>query len=404
MNKLLKLILVIVAVITVCVQTTDANSWSGPVLISDGSSTGWCYPQVAVDGEYVHVVWRNDAAYTTQYRRSTDNGSEWNSIKTLIYAGGGSYYPHVAASGQYVHVVWKGNKIAYCRSTDYGATFANGIDLAASQISPWLPDVAAYGENVYVVWIEAGVAAEDIYLTRSTDNGATWSAPQNLTAGDSVQHDNVRVAAYNNNVYVVWTQDDTVNNEDVMFMRSTNLGVNWSSPITLWNNTGSSRDVSIAAYGSNVYVTTDNSTTGPLQLKSTDSGASFGTSTSLGNGDDRQPEVDATAAYTSYGCNVSLRSSNNGIYVSTGPGTEQKIGTINPSTNSCMADIGANDTIDMHVVYNSRDGSGNHQIYHYHYPSTTGGPTVTELGMIIMTLGLLTIGAYVIMRRQRVAA
>ncbi len=402
MNKLLKWVLVTVVVTSVLVQTAGAQGWGSPVRISDGGSTGWWYPQVAVEDDYVHVVWRDAAATFTQYRRSTNSGGTWDSIKTLIYAGGGgSYNPHVAVSGQYVHVVWKGQQIPYARSTDYGATFANAVDLA-SHTSTWIPDVAAYGSKVYVIWEDE--TNDDIYLRRSTDNGANWLASQNLTSADSNEHDMIRVAAYGDNVYIVWAQQDAIDDEDVMFIRSTDSGVNWSAPVTLWNDTSGMRDVSVAAYGSNVYVLRDDSTNGPLQRKSTDSGASFGVSTSIGNGDDRQPEVDATAAYTNNGCNVYLHDSDNGLYVSTGPGTQQKIGTYSPSTSACMADIGANDTNDMHVVYNSQDGSGNQQIYQYHYPSSPPGvPTVSEWGLIVMAVLLLTVGAIVILRRRRVA-
>jgi hypothetical protein len=264
--------------------------------------------------------------------------------------------------------------------------------------------VATYGSKVYVIWVDA--ITDDIYLTRSTNDGTSWLASQNLTVADSNEHDMIRVAAYNNNVYIVWAQSDTVDDEDVVFIRSTDSGVTWSAPFILWNNTGSARDVSVAAYGSNVYVVMDDSTIGPLQRKSTNSGASFGAPTSIGNGDDRQPEVDATAAYTGNGCNVYLSSL--GIYVSTGPGTQQNIGTISPSTNSCQADIGANDTNDMHVVYNSWDGSNKHQIY-YCYSSSPPGPgggdipTVSEWGLIIMAALLMAAGAVVILRRRRVA-
>jgi hypothetical protein len=212
---------------------------------------------------------------------------------------------------------------------------------------------------VYVVWWDE--TDNHIYLRRSTNDGASWLTEQNLGTTDF--DGDLRIAAYANNVYLTWTKNPGAV-ADIMFMRSTDSGVTWSTPVVLWSHFGSSNDISIAAYESNVYVNQQYEG-GPKQRKSTDSGASFGSSTSLGNGDLRQPEVDATAAYTSYGCTVYLRDF---IYVSTGPGTEQKL-TGYTSSATCMADIGANDTGDMHVVYNSEDGSGNDQIYYLHYSS-----------------------------------
>ena len=42
--------------------------------------------------------------------------------------------------------------------------------------------VSASGDNVYVVWNDNSTGRSDIYFTKSTNGGVTFSNPQNLNA------------------------------------------------------------------------------------------------------------------------------------------------------------------------------------------------------------------------------
>ncbi|MBU0640341.1 MAG: hypothetical protein KKB50_15870 [Planctomycetes bacterium] len=329
----------------------QAEDWEGPTLLSSG--TNWGKPRVAVSGDYVHVVWQDYGVSTLQYRRSTDGGDTWEPIVTMPTSGV-VHNPAIAASGSYVNIVYRGSShnIYLFRSTNNGTSFSAAILVGGG--SAYEPDVAAAGPRVYVIWLTY-YPTYDLYYTWSSD-GENFESVVNLT-NTSIEERCARIAAYNTSVYIAFTTRQTSNSTDyAMFLRSTNNGVNWWVPAVLWTATMPTFDaVAVAAHASNVYVDRDNAApNGPAQKMSTNNGAAFGGSVWLGAGNDGQPEVSASAAYTANGCSAYTRGYN--IYVSTGPGTETMIGTgDNP-------DIGANDDGDMHVVCELDD-----QIQYYRY-------------------------------------
>ncbi len=368
---------------------TALAGWESPVVISSGTGN-WYHPQVAVEGSYVHVVWNDDAVSLLKYRRSTDCGVTWDTIMTL--AGGTVQSPRVVAQGQSVHVVWRGHEgevgtILYRRSTDGGASFGSQVTLGTGDDRGYEPDVANSGSNVYVTWIKHD-PGYDILYRRSTDNGTNWSSVNNLTNnGGTVEEEYPRIAASSNYVYLVWIEEDYPN-VYAKYARGTSGG-GWGSISTLWNlASGTFYILSIAAQESYVFVDRDeDAPQGPAQKKSTNYGVGFGGTTYLGSGVDKRPEVDASSAYTSNGCNVYIR--DNALYVSTGPGTETQIGTA--GGNEPSADIGANWNSDMHVVCSSREPP--YRIYYYRYwlyiRGDVNGDGVIDSGDIIYLINYL---------------
>jgi hypothetical protein len=103
-------------------------------------------------------------------------------------------------------------------------------------VSAGVPDVAAVGDTVYAVWAEtplisaAGGAgsptinADEIYYSRSTDNGETWSAPVLLSADDWNNSNWPTVAAEGGEVYVAWTDSKWGAKGDISFRYSGDYG------------------------------------------------------------------------------------------------------------------------------------------------------------------------------------
>jgi hypothetical protein len=266
-----------------------------------GSSSG---PAVAASGNNVYVVWSDftPGNFEILYRRSTDGGATFGSTINLSNNGGSSSEPAVAVSGNNVYVVWRdstlGNtEILYRRSTDAGATFGGTINLSNTAGSSSEPAVAVSGNNVYVVWRDSTPGNDEILYRRSTDGGATFRITTNLStnAGSSSQP---AVAASGNNVYVVWT-DNTPGNAEILYRRSTDGGATFGSTINLSNNAGTSFEPAVAASGNNVYVVWNDDTPGNFEIlyrRSTDGGATFGSTINLSNnaGGSFEPAVAAS--------------------------------------------------------------------------------------------------------------
>jgi Neuraminidase (sialidase) len=120
-------------------------------------------------------------------RRSTDNGATWKPVKNLSNNAGDSNTPEIAVSGPNVLVTWSdksnGNyEIFLRRSVDNGAIFQPLVQISNNAGDSLDPQVTTVGPNVYIAWDDTTPGKYDIFLRRSADNGATWSAVKNLSS------------------------------------------------------------------------------------------------------------------------------------------------------------------------------------------------------------------------------
>jgi len=254
-------------------------------------------PQVTTDGAGHWVaVWHSDDTLggtvgtddDILVARSTDNGATWTAPVPLnTNAGTDSGHdrsPKVTTDGAGRWVaVWDSGEnlggtigtdcdILVARSTDNGATWtapaALNTNAGSDSGSDYCPHVATDGAGKWVAaWYSSDTLGatigtdNDILVARSTDNGATWTAPAalNSNAGSDSGHDytpQVTTDGLGHWVAVWWSDDDlggTIGSDrDVLVARSTDNGANWTTPAAL--NTNAATDS-----GSDYYpeVTTD---------------------------------------------------------------------------------------------------------------------------------------------------
>ena len=101
---------------------------------------------------------------------------------------------------------------------DGGANFGGTVNLSNTTGHSYPAALAAYGNNVYVVWTDNSLGNFDILYRRSTDGGANFGGTVNLsnTTGSS---SSPAVAVSVQNVYVVWI-DNSLGNFDILFRKS----------------------------------------------------------------------------------------------------------------------------------------------------------------------------------------
>ena len=137
--------------------------------------------------------------------------------------------------------------------------------------------IGVYQNNVYLVWTDDATGNEDIYFKRSVDNGTTFGSTENLSnnPGNST---NAQIALIGNNVYVVWT-DDTTGNGDIYFKRSVDNGTTFAEIENLsTNSTSPSTGPEVSAVGKNVYVVWQDMVSGSNEIfyrHSNDTGERF---------------------------------------------------------------------------------------------------------------------------------
>lgn len=141
----------------------------------------------------LYICWsRLNFAADIKLIRSTNAGVTWSApvdVGTAGTSGQGSDVS-VGINGE-VYVVWTDyNNQFFSRSTDGGVTFSTPVSITnqlEAQIpfaqSPWVTfpsistDISGGPRNgyIYVTWCDGRNAPADVYISRSTDHGITWS-------------------------------------------------------------------------------------------------------------------------------------------------------------------------------------------------------------------------------------
>src|SRR5215207_4053616 len=116
-----------------------------------------------------------------------------------------------------VYVVWTDNAtgngdIYFKRSVDNGTSFGNTENLSTNPGNSTAAQIAAYQDNVYVVWEDAATGNGDIYFKRSVDNGTSFGNTENLS-NDNGKSYGAQIVISGNNIYVVWADDSTGNGD-----------------------------------------------------------------------------------------------------------------------------------------------------------------------------------------------
>jgi chitodextrinase len=278
--------------------------WFGPnVKVNTPPAYTAFQPSLAVGGSVLHVAYAGWGGSATRndifFAKSLDGGQTWTaSMKVNNDAGGATQSrPSLSLDGfGTIHVVWTDDRggstdIYYSKSTDGGLSFspnvrANDVTLNF-QVNA---DVAVDGSGlIHAVWEDnrnALTTGPDIYYSNSTDGGLSFnpSARVNNDATGVEQARPVIAVASDRSVYVAW--DDPRNGargRDIYFSKSTDLGVTWTPNIFVNDDSGgTTQDSAALAVNTSgaIFVTwTDyrDALTGPdiYTTRSSNSGATF---------------------------------------------------------------------------------------------------------------------------------
>lgn len=278
-------------------STDGGGTFSAPLNLSNDPADSLS-PQLAVDGSgNIDVVWESDnIKFGVLFSYSTDGGATFSAPVDLATNTGGSFGAQLAlAADGSINVVWEddsnfGSTISYSRSTDNGATFSAPKNLSGNLGNSFESQIAVdAGGNIDVIWADSTPGNFEIFFSRSTDQGATFSSPNNLSnsPGNSL-HAHIGVDA-TGGVYAVWEENVAIdaNNKDIFFSHSNDSGANFSAPTNLSNNFGNSRNawLIVDATGA-INLSWEDATPGLTNIfytRSQDAGATFSTPQNLSN-------------------------------------------------------------------------------------------------------------------------
>lgn len=179
-----------------------------------------------------------------------------NIINLSNTADGDSSVPHAAVSGENVYVVWEDDdsgedEILFARSTDHGASFSDPVIISTTTSSSFQPKLATsdIGNEIYVVWEEEG----EIYFTASTNNATGLTEPINVSSSANISR-SPQITSSGSSVYVLWEEDVTNANTDILISVSDNGGSSFADAVNLSNSTLQSSTAQLFATEEETYI------------------------------------------------------------------------------------------------------------------------------------------------------
>jgi|GEM_PF-2719391 len=242
------------------VSSDGGATWSTPreITTSTNASDFSDKEFMDVDPETgrIFVSWTNFGASTTmRITYSDDMGMTWNGPTVFSAAGQGSV-PRADPKSNNVYMVWRASSsLQFVSSTDNGLTWSTVKTAATGLVDPMNPygsdriggfpsmAVSPVNGDIYIVYNSRNLAPDfgDTYFTRSTDGGASFSAPVTINANpgsDRVQfYSWVTVDDVSGTISAVWYDQSagtgTSDLTDVYHTHSTDGGITWSCPAPL---------------------------------------------------------------------------------------------------------------------------------------------------------------------------
>lgn len=269
-------------------STDGGSSFEKPMILSNQSKLA-AFPQVAMSENHVYATWlekSDNNATNVVFVKSDDKAKSFGNPSYITSHAGNSGIPKLLAGGNNVYVLWEDNRkgnfeIFLSKSDDNGVSFSSA-DISNTAGQSGAPQIIVSKDHMYVVWMDDSSGNYDIMFSKSTDGGKSFSQPVNVS---KLHTDSgyPQLAVYGNNVYVTWTQTIVEPNYDVYLAKSSNNGDTYDTPINLSHNNGASGWPNVLSDG-NVYVSWVDSSHGKFDVlitKSVDGGNIFENATNV---------------------------------------------------------------------------------------------------------------------------
>lgn len=227
-------------------RSTDGGvTWKAAQRLTHGA--GAFRLSLAVTGTRVDLIWCDyrSGQWEIFYRRSRDAGATWDSERLIVSVGeDDTGRPQVASEGEAIHVVWSDNRdkhppcytmrhcpeVYYIRSTDGGETWGAQTRLTFDQPFSGRPDIAVVSSRVLVSYDEDSDDnhSHEQHVLRSADGGDTWEPSLRLSnAPEDSQHSSL--IASGGVVHLAWHDRREPGKSEIYYRYSTDLGLTWSA-------------------------------------------------------------------------------------------------------------------------------------------------------------------------------
>jgi len=225
-------------------------TFSQPVLVSDVDTVNSYSPTIAT-GWATSIAWNdnNTTAGKTaiKYIQSEDGGTTFTSPKNINDSNGVVLAPDVVLWGEgTVYAVWtqndalngaeEGFDIFFTKSTDKGANFSTPVNISNYPQKSWRSRIKVDGAGtIYVVWVEGSFFAErQLMFTRSVDGGSSFDKPRVLAGPlTTLETEPVIAASGNGSLWISWMEGSSTVKYNNLVIRSTDAGATFSTAASL---------------------------------------------------------------------------------------------------------------------------------------------------------------------------
>jgi hypothetical protein len=150
-------------------------------------------------------------------------------------------------------------------------------------------------DNRYLTWSAGEEEDRYILFVRSTDGGKTYSSPVSLSGNSRSAVFNPSVSSSGNDVYVAWQGQSTSGNQDIFIRKSTDYGSSFGKADNISNDPGGSGNPQVEIVGNITHVAWEGTTPGNnfIFYTASDDGSAFGSPQKLTSniGIPYQPEI-----------------------------------------------------------------------------------------------------------------
>jgi hypothetical protein len=205
-------------------NTNNVNVFSDQQNISNNQENNFEISlQIITSNNTINTIWddfspKEESSHILK-RRSIDGDNTFGHVMQL------SNYSEFAINdisnvynNNMYYIVWQGNfkgqfDIFLSKSSNGGITFSQPINLSNDSGDSTNPNLITVPNNLYVISNDNSTKKYNVMIKRSSDGGITFSQPINLSNTTNSNSINLQLAATANELFVVWQEDLSGNNQ-----------------------------------------------------------------------------------------------------------------------------------------------------------------------------------------------